>query len=143
MLHSSLAIGTVIKRLRKRHPDNLTQGDLADALGMTRQGYNKLERGLVESWTRDRLQSVCTTLGITLDKLSELAAAEDERLDNPTRAAADHPDDAERHARYMASVNNPILARIERVHQQLLTELPPKTYAQELVELARRHNIDV
>ena len=88
------AIPTRIKQIRKDH--HMTQQQMADLLGLSRQYYTCLERGMYDL-TVDKLQTLNQEFGVTadyvlgFDKGGKVQVSEDElelikvlhKLDNP------------------------------------------------------------
>jgi transcriptional regulator with XRE-family HTH domain len=64
---SSLHIGRKIERIRKLR--GLTQSDLGDALGITKQAVSKMEQS--EKMDDDKVKEIATALGVTEEGLKK------------------------------------------------------------------------
>lgn len=69
-----MTLGDKITMLRKQK--NLSQGDLADKIGVSRDAIGKYERGDIMP-TADKAKKMADVLGVSLDFLMNEAAKED------------------------------------------------------------------
>lgn len=72
-------LGDKITMLRKQK--NLSQGDLADKIGISRDAIGKYERGDIMP-TADKAKKMADLLGVSLDFLMSDAEKEDAVIDN-------------------------------------------------------------
>lgn len=144
MLYSSLAIGNVFRRIRKRHLDRPSLRDAAEVIGITHQTLGSLENGSSHAWSKERIVKLCKFYGVTLDEFDAMCKAEDEFLDSTTKDLPGSQLSAEEEQRRQNFIKaaTPAIERVLKLQDKLIDELPPKIYEAELNAIALKHGIE-